>query len=352
MVMTAAQPADVPEARPRLAAWLRDRSGADRVEIHEISRLSGGAIQENWALAVTLTGGPHAGRHVWVLRTDAPSAVPVSLTRLQEFAVLRTAHHAGVLVPAPLWSCGDHDVIGRDFFLMQKVAGIAAGHRLTRDAALVPDPDALARQLGANLARIHAIRPPCAGLDFLPPAAPDHALATLAQYRSHLDLLGDPHPALEWGLRWCERHAPPAAAPALIHRDYRTGNYMVHEGRLAGVLDWEFAGWGDPGEDIGWFMARCWRFSGAALEAGGIARGDSFLQGYASVGMRRFSRAELRYWQVMAHLRWAIIALQQAERHLSGQERSLELALTGTLLPELEYEILSLTTDASEGVTA
>ncbi|MNF12669.1 hypothetical protein D3C80_2142390 [compost metagenome] len=45
----------------------------------------------------------------------------------------------------------------------------------------------------------------------------------------------------------------------------------------------------------------------------------------------------------MAHLRWAVIALQQAERHLSGQQRSLELALTGRLVPELEYEILALT---------
>ena len=57
----------------------------------------------------------------------------------------------------------------------------------------------------------------------------------------------------------------------LIHRDYRTGNYLVDEGRLAGVLDWEFAGWGDPREDIGWFTARCWRFGGVEREAGGIA---------------------------------------------------------------------------------
>ena len=42
----------------------------------------------------------------------------------------------------------------------------------------------------------------------------------------------------------------------------------------------------------------------------------------------------------MAHLRWAIIALQQAQRHLAGGERSLELALTGRIVHELEYEAL------------
>ncbi|MNN88217.1 hypothetical protein D3C81_2058740 [compost metagenome] len=45
----------------------------------------------------------------------------------------------------------------------------------------------------------------------------------------------------------------------------------------------------------------------------------------------------------MAHLRWAVIALQQAERHASGQQRSLELALTGRMVSELEQELLLLT---------
>ena len=51
----------------------------------------------------------------------------------------------------------------------------------------------------------------------------------------------------------------------------------------------------------------------------------------------------LTYWQVMAHIRWAIIALQQARRHLSGVEPSLELALTGKIVAELEWEVLVLT---------
>jgi hypothetical protein len=53
--------------------------------------------------------------------------------------------------------------------------------------------------------------------------------------------------------------------------------------------------------------------------------------------------AALVYWQVMAHIRWAVIALQQAQRHLSGAERSLELALTGRIVAELEHEIVKLT---------
>jgi hypothetical protein len=45
----------------------------------------------------------------------------------------------------------------------------------------------------------------------------------------------------------------------------------------------------------------------------------------------------------MATMRWATIALEQAERHLTGNETSLELALTAHLVPELELDLLEMT---------
>lgn len=325
-----------------IARWLRGEMHAGSVRITRYERLPGGAIQDNSMLDVDVEGGPWHGAHAFVLRSDAPSSVAASLTRRQEYAVLRVVHAAGVIAPKPLFLCRDAGVVGRECFIMERLPGVAAGHRLAREASLVPDPGKLAHSLGANLARIHAIRPPCTDLDAVP-VPPDHpALATIAGYRAYLDRLDDAHPALEWGLRWCERNAPASFDVTLIHRDYRTGNYLVDAGRLAGVLDWEFAGWGDPREDLGWFTARCWRFGAVDREAGGIASLEPFVEGYASVAGHGISRGELDYWQVMAHLRWAVIALQQARRHLAGGERSLELALTGRIVPELEYEVLQL----------
>jgi aminoglycoside phosphotransferase (APT) family kinase protein len=324
-----------------LAAWLREQAHADDVRIARFERMRGGAIQDNWRLDVALEGGPWHGEHAFVLRTDAPSQVAASLTRAQEYAVLRVAHEAGVLAPAPRFLCEDADVLGRVFFIMDRLPGVAAGHRLTREAALVPEPPALVHALGANLARIHAIRPPLSARVALPAPPRDPALDTIANYREWLDAFDATYPALEFGLRWCERHAPASFDVTLVHRDYRTGNYLVEDGKLTGVLDWEFAGFGDPREDLGWFTARCWRFAAPEREAGGIAALAPFLDGYASIAQRRISRQELVYWQVMAHLRWAIIALQQARRHRAG-ERSLELALTGRIVDELEYEALRL----------
>ena len=333
------------EPRLRVETFLAAACRATRAAITRWERLSGGAIQENVAIDVTIAGGPHAGSHAWVLRTDAPSAVAASHTRPEEYEILRAAHAAGVRVPEPLFLC--HDGGGPDFFVMRRMPGIAAGHRLAKDDTLVPDRALLARELGENLARLHGITPPVASLAFLGNAPTDHASATIAAYRASLDQLsavrGEAWPALEWGLAWCARNAPAPLPACLLHRDYRTGNYLVHEGRLSAILDWEFAGWGDPREDLGWMLARCWRFSRPDREAGGVGTAADFLAGYGSGGGNETTLEETRYWQVLAHLRWAVIALQQAERHRSGAQRSLELALTAHIVPELELEILALT---------
>jgi aminoglycoside phosphotransferase (APT) family kinase protein len=315
-------------------------SGARSATVRKASLLSGGAIQENWLVEFDLDGSDHHGLLRTVVRTDAPSAVSLSHSRAQEFILLKTVFDAGVTVPEPLWLCEDRGVIGRHFFVMRCVGGTASGHLLVKDG---PGRDGLARRLGQELARIHAVKPPVPALDFLPSYSDTPAQHLVGKFRAFLDQHRVPYPVLEWGLRWLERHAPPAGRLTLCHRDFRTGNYMVDDSGLTGILDWEFAGWSDPLEDIGWFCAKCWRFGTVGKEAGGIGLREDFYRGYEEVSGLAIDRPQVRYWEVMAHLNWAVIAIQQAERHVSGEENSLLLALTGHIVPELEWEILNMT---------
>ncbi|HEY2891769.1 MAG TPA: phosphotransferase [Dongiaceae bacterium] len=327
-----------PAASARLADFIAKASGRKVIAL-EASPLSGGAIQENWLVAADLDGR-------WqemVLRTDAPSRVAVSHGRAEEFAILHAAFRAGVAAPEPLWLCRDTGVLGQVFYLMRRVGGVAPGYRVVKDKSLGGDRVKLAERLGSELARIHTILPGAPGLDFLALPKISPALDQIAVLRADLDRRAIGFPVLEWGLRWAERHAPPAGEITLIHQDFRSGNYMVDEKGLTAVLDWEFATWGDPMADIGWFCAKCWRYGEDALEAGGVARRADFYRGYEdAAGGRKIDATAVHFWEVMAHLRWAIIALQQADRHISGQQRSLELALTGRILPELELTIIDL----------
>ena len=122
-----------------------------------------------------------------------------------------------------------------------------------------------------------------------------------------------------------------------------TRQLLKDENGVTAILDWEFSGWGDAAEDLGWFCARCWRFGAHEREAGGIGTREAFYRGYERGSSRRVDPQAVHYWEVAAHVRWGIIALLQADRHLCGAEPSLELALTSHIVPELEYEILALT---------
>lgn len=317
-----------------LCAWLSARAGAEVVLARRV-RLSGGAIQQNWRLDVTLGGVAQS----WVLRMDAAATLAVSRGRMEEFALLRAAFAAGVTVPEPLFACDDAEVIGQPFFVMRMVSGSAAGHRIVRSETLGGGRAALTAALGRELAHIHGIVPPRPELGFLGIPDPDPCARIVAQLRTTLDGYDRPRPALEWGLRWLERHAPAPGDIVLCHNDFRTGNYMVDEAGITGVLDWEFAGWGDPHEDIGWLCAPCWRFGGPG-EVGGVGSRDALYAAYAAVSGRGVEPARVRWWEIAGTIRWAVIAVAQAARHTSGAEPSLELALTGHIVPELELAVL------------
>jgi aminoglycoside phosphotransferase (APT) family kinase protein len=338
-----------------VAAFVRRAARAKAAMVERLERLGGGAIQESWALDVVIEGGSQPGRHELVLRTSSPSTIAVSWDRPEEFRIHQVAWRAGVTVPEPLWLCeGTASPLGKPFYLMRRVPGIARGDLVVKNPAVRAKGEVLAARLGAELAKLHRLRPPVVGLGFVPVPAEAPARARVAEYRCHLDELNADEPVLEWALRWLELRAPPTFDLTLVHADFRTGNFMVEDGELTAVLDWEFAGFSDPLEDLGWLLAPCWRFGIQDREAGGVGSRAAFLDGYEAEAGRYVPRERLRYWEIMATVRWAVIALQQAARHGSGAEPSLELALTAHVVPALELDLLTLIdrADAEEAEAA
>ncbi|MEX0605838.1 MAG: phosphotransferase family protein [Marinobacter sp.] len=331
---------DHSELAAALADYIAAQTGAPHVQVENFSKLSGGAIQDNYALSVLLEGGYQPGRQDYVVRCDAPSGVSASLTRPQEFAVLKKAFEAGVTVPEPFWLCDNQSVIGQSFYVMSRAMGTASPQKLVGGDMIETQRSELTRQFGRELGRLHRIKPPLDSLDFLPSPAESAAQARVDLYRNYLAAIPEPHPVLEWALNWLEDNPPAPGAPVLCHCDFRTGNYMVDQGRLTAVLDWEFATWSDPAEDLGWLCSRSWRFGADEREVGGIGHKPDLFAGYAEITGETPDPDRVAYWEVMALVRWAVIALQQADRHLSGEQSSLELALTGRMLPQMEYDLL------------
>jgi aminoglycoside phosphotransferase (APT) family kinase protein len=249
------------------------------------------------------------------------------LSLSDEFQVLEAAYRAGVKVPRPVADLGDLD--GRDAFAMELVEGETIGRRIVKEP-----PPGLDLELAEQLALIHAIPPESV------PAL--QRFDPVDELRGELASLVDPAPAIEYGIWWLAEHRLEPLAPVVAHGDYRVGNIVVSPHGLEAVLDWEYAHVADPREDLGWSFVRAWRFGRDDLRLGGIAGPEAYVERYCELSGQSIPLDDLDWWEIHGNVRWAIGTRTQAQRHLSGEERNVELAVLGRLSAEIEYEVLDL----------
>lgn len=327
-----------------LASRVQDRIGSltgVRVNDVTVTALHGGACQENFRVDLRLDGAPRR----FALRSDAPTALPGSLGRAQEFAVIECAHAAGAQTPAARWLSPGLIRPGADAYFLDWLEGEAIGARVTRHPALEAARVVLPKALAECLAAIHTVTPqtasdlPIERQPFMLQADPaDAAIGFLAKL---LDQLPRPRPACEFALGWLRANRPSAPRLRLVHGDFRTGNFMVDATGLAGVLDWEFAHWGDASEDLAWLCVRDWRFGQLDKAAGGICDRATFYQAYAAASGRPVDAARVHFWEVLGNLRWGAATAFQGLRYAAGQT-DLELLAIPRRAAEMEFEALRL----------
>jgi aminoglycoside phosphotransferase (APT) family kinase protein len=293
-------------------------------EISEPVLLAGGASKEAWAVDVD-------GEALLVRRAAGSVIHRHTLSLENEFAVLQAAHATGVKVPKPLQYISD--LAGREAFVMERLEGETIGRRVVRKDELAAARERLPAQMADELAKIHAI--PTAHVPFL-------YEAKLERMVEELDEVGEPHPAIELGLWWLRENRPPPREPVVVHGDYRIGNLVVDDAGLVGVLDWEFAHLDDPVRDLAFALVRAWRFGVPEKRLGGVGPVEPYVERYNELTGFDVQPEELDYWELAGNVGWAIGCLTQMQRHLTGQDRSVELAILGRLGVEVEYEIVNL----------
>jgi aminoglycoside phosphotransferase (APT) family kinase protein len=318
-----------------LASALASRLSAlwgTHVEVTGARPLPGGASRESWDVCVRTVGDarlPAEERRLILLRDAGGRARYPDKDVAVEAAAMTAARLAGVPV-AEIYDYGD-GALGQAYLLMERLDGETIPRRLLRDEAYAAVRPGLARRLGEVLARIHQVDPDSV------PGLP--RVDALDQVTGLYQAFAEPRPALEIGLRWLAGHRPAPAADTLVHGDFRTGNLMVGENGLHGVLDWELAHRGDPRQDLGWLCTKAWRF-GSASPVGGFGARADLMAGYAAAGGTPPDEQTQRWWELCGTVRWALLCRRQAERYLAEREPSIELAVLGRRVCEQEYDIL------------
>jgi aminoglycoside phosphotransferase (APT) family kinase protein len=310
--------------KKQLAAVLHPVLGD--VGIENLRPLTGGASRTTWAFDAV-----SQQRRALILRTGPPDDVHAGMEL--EAAVQQRAEAAGAPVPHILAADNSAAVLGNPYLICDAIDGETIVRRIHRSL----DDDGrerLLQQCAQALAAIHRADPDNVGL-----AQVDQ----LDEWRQRLDEMGDTTATFQWAFRWLGRHRPPPSPPRLAHGDFRMGNLIVGESGLAAVLDWELVHIGEVYEDLAWFCIRAWRFGAPeSLGAGGLGGIESFLSAYEAAAGEHLDRKAFRWWLTLATLRWGVICRFQAERHLSGQTPSVELAAIGRRVSETEWDVLDL----------
>ena len=321
------------ELAPRLARVLEKALGAD-VTIENLRALTGGASRTTWAFEAVIG----AQRRSPILRTGPPDDVHASMEL--EARAQAAAAAAGAPVPRILVADNSPAALGNPFLICNEISGetiVRRIHRQLDNADGAAGRAGLLSQCAQALAAIHR-----ADIG----RVQDPSLTSedqLVEWRERLDVMGDTTATFEWVFRWLSARRPPPAPAVLVHGDFRMGNLIVDGSDLAAVLDWELVHVGAAYEDLAWFCIRAWRFGApASLGAGGLGSIEDFLGAYQEASGTTVDRVAFNWWLVLATLRWGIICRYQAERHLTGQARSVELAAIGRRVCETEWDLLDL----------
>jgi aminoglycoside phosphotransferase (APT) family kinase protein len=297
------------------------------VSIENLHALTGGASRTTWSF----DAAGDATRRALILRTGPPDDVHAGMEL--EANVQQRAAAAGAPVPHILAADNSPAALGNPYLICDAIAGETIVRRIHRS---LDDParQRLLQQCARALAAIHRADPDGIGLT---------ETEQLTEWRDRLDAMGDTTATFEWAFRWLNAHRPPPSPPTLVHGDFRMGNLIVNETGLAAVLDWELVHIGEPYEDLAWFCIRAWRFGAPEqLGAGGLGSVETFLCAYEAAAGTTLDREAFRWWLTVATLRWGVICRFQAERHLSGQTPSVELAAIGRRVSETEWDVLDL----------
>lgn len=186
------------------------------------------------------------------------------------------------------------------------------------------------------LARLHTLVPPPEIRAVTPTVSLPIALANLgalAVRMRHNEIAGMADKAMKFAFD------VPESTPVMLHGDYHFSNALLDEGRIAGIIDWEYAALGDPRWDV----------SNAYMQLVDFASADTandFLQTYLAASGRTFEGPPL-YNVVSSIQQWAVSEWLVRQQE-SGESLSFSLAQDLIALRDVHQRRASLALSALE----
>ncbi len=335
---------ELEQSRPALERWFASRFGpnAAEVTVREVARLSTGHSNDTFAADVSWreAGGPR--QQVFVLRTRPEGEgllEPYDVAK--QYRVMKALEGSEVPVAKMYWLEPGEAVIGRPFFVMEKLDGAIIEFEIPDYVREAP-PDKLRRMCTRYVevvAAIHRVDWRARGLDFLDRGG-NPVERELAWWESEIRRVQlGPLPAFERIRLWLREHMPaPSPQLTLVHGDPKLGNILFQDEKVGAVFDWEMTTVGDPLTDVGW-VAFLWRFGGGLVSMPGALSLDELLELYQS--RSGIPVHDLLFYEVLAGFKMAAIHLVAAMLFESGKSSDLRFVMLGQVIPLLLKVLLA-----------
>lgn len=267
------------------------------------------------------------GTHHWILRRPPYGEVLQSAHDMSREATVMGAL-AGSAVPVPhvVGVCRDPEVLGAEFYVMDKLVGRTL--RTAEDTrSLTPDQRGrLTDTMIRTLVALHEIDPADVGLeDWGRPQGYLERQLNRWERQWHVIKTSE-RPRVDEVIGMLRRSMPETTLPGIVHGDYKIDNLLVaHEDptQILGVLDWEMSTLGDTLADLGMLIS-FWDEAGTFHNP--ITAGATALEGFPTANevvrkyadLRNISIDSLDWYIIFADLKLAVILEQIHARHLAG----------------------------------
>jgi aminoglycoside phosphotransferase (APT) family kinase protein len=276
----------VEEATGRAVADIRRRPAGGRRQAYEVHLDDGDVCFLRYDPSVLKPWDPYSlRREAGVYRALAGSAVPVArvLGVHPEAQAVLLSHARG---RAPFTAIGDPEV-----------------------------QRALQDELVEVLVALHALDPRRLDLPELGEVktTAEHLEDELDVWETMYTRDARPDPLLTAGFIWLRAAAPAVdATPSLVQGDTGPGNFL-HEGRhITAVVDWEFAHFGDPMEDLAWVSTR------SVQEP--LPDFAALVRDYGTRSGRTVDPTRIRYYRVLVELRIGVLGARRLGDRPRGGE--------------------------------
>ena len=181
--------------------------------------------------------------------------------------VLKMVAAAGICVPTVLASGTDESWFGTPYLMVSRVEGepLPDVFDASNSPGGYPDRvrvDSIFRQAVASLAQVHSIDPqPLMKSGWASPVSVADDLEQWTRLLLKSDVEQEIAATHELRRRLMAT-APRSTRTTIVHGDFYSNNWLVNEGRVTSLLDWENATVNRPMWDLGWiatiFDPQCW----------------------------------------------------------------------------------------------